>query len=112
MSIQRPSGTCLPVVTYLGCRRIIIFMDLFMHVEIFPKLVFLEEGPGGWIHPGEQEEEAGPALGKDNKPSQRVLVLHGRSQTPSSVLHLQGLQQVPFHQALPKGLRARPAALL
>lgn len=29
-------------MTYLGCGHIIIFMDLFIYVEIFPKHVFLE----------------------------------------------------------------------
>lgn len=65
--------TCLGSGTSLF--YIIIFMDLFVDGEVFPKCVFLEE-------PGGQEEEAGPGVGNDHRLSQRVLVLQGEAKHP------------------------------
>lgn len=79
-----------PGVTSLQCHDlpgaslfyIIVFMDLFTYGEIFLERAFLEEGP----EPGGQEEEAGPGVGDDHRPSQKGLMLQGEAKHPKILL--------------------------
>lgn len=61
---------------------IIVFMDLFTYGETFPERAFLEEG----LEPGGQEEEAGPGVGDDHRPSQKGLMLQGEAKHPKILL--------------------------
>lgn len=67
---EPPAVTSCSAMACLGSGTslfsIIIVMDLILDGEIFPKCVF-------------PEEQAGPGVGNDHRPSQKVLVLRGEA---------------------------------
>lgn len=80
---EPPAVTSCSAMAYLGSGTslfsIIIVMDLIVDGEIFPKRVF-------------PEEEAGPSVGNDHRPPQKVLVLQGEAKHHKTLL-LQGVWQ-------------------